>query len=286
MLHSGASDSPSFQDISLGIVGVIFVLFPDLTEEVIAHKKVSCWTSVPSFVSKLILLFADPTGCVRCLLWCHQTLSSMWRCEVVQKCWQSKLYFCPKLPRGPHDAMPFSYWSYAACSVVVALVSGLMPPVQLCDCILAWLVHVGCSHPLALLCSLSSILGDLWIEKFMSLPKNSAETDIIDDTVDQVGGTFLVRQDLPAAPLLLQTHGWHNKKGAIKNLFSLLPLERMIEPPSPSAQTLAQTQKSIPSQPAVSSWLTQEYIQHCTVKCQWGQWHKHANHGSVPQPSR
>lgn len=41
----------------------------------------------------------------------------------------------------------------------------------------------------------------------MSLPKNSAETDIIDDTVDQVGGTFLVRQDLPAAPLLLQTHG-------------------------------------------------------------------------------
>ena len=96
------------------------------------------------------------------------------------------------------------------------------------------------------------------------------ETDIIDDrttTVDQAGGTFLVRQDIPAAPLLPQTPGRHNKKGAIKDFFSPLPLERMFEPPSPpSAQTRAQTQKSIPNQPAVSSGLTREYIPDNTVQ--------------------
>jgi hypothetical protein len=90
------------------------------------------------------------------------------------------------------------------------------------------------------------------------------ETDSTNST-DQAGGTFQVRQDIPAAPLLPQTPGRNNKKGAIKDFFSPLPLERMFEPPSPPSpstqtQAQAQTQKSIPNLPAVSSRLTREYI--------------------------
>ncbi|RDB17895.1 Septation initiation network scaffold protein cdc11 [Hypsizygus marmoreus] len=47
-------------------------------------------------------------------------------------------------------------------------------------------------------------------------------------------GTFLIREDVPSAPLMLlpKTPG-RQKKGAIKDFFSPLPLERMFEPPSP-----------------------------------------------------
>lgn len=90
--------------------------------------------------------------------------------------------------------------------------------------------------------------------------------DITDDigdptttTTSQAGGTFLVRQDMPAVPLLPQTPGWNNKKGLVKDFFSPLPLERMFEPPSPPPQT--QSSKP-PNQPAVSSRLAQEYIPH------------------------
>lgn len=47
-------------------------------------------------------------------------------------------------------------------------------------------------------------------------------------------GTFLIREDIPNAPLLPKTPG-RNKKGIIKDFFSPLPLERMFEPPSPPA---------------------------------------------------
>ena len=55
---------------------------------------------------------------------------------------------------------------------------------------------------------------------------STEETDTTDDlnhdqtTTDQAGGTFLVRQDVPAAPLLPQTPGRNNKKGLIKDFFS------------------------------------------------------------------
>jgi len=92
------------------------------------------------------------------------------------------------------------------------------------------------------------------------------DSDSSDDptttTTDQVGGTFLVRQNVPAAPLLPQTPGRNNKKDAIKDFFSPLPLERMFEPPSPPSpmQPQAHMQKLIPNQPAVPSRLAREYI--------------------------
>jgi hypothetical protein len=111
------------------------------------------------------------------------------------------------------------------------------------------------------------------------------ETDSSEDptatTTDQVGGTFLVRQDVPAAPLLPQTPGRNNKKGAIKDFFSPLSLERMFEPPSPpspSTQPQVQTQKLIPNQPAVPSRLAREYIPDNSVQSDDTQ----ANHTDMP----
>src|SRR5215475_7513821 len=48
---------------------------------------------------------------------------------------------------------------------------------------------------------------------------------------DATGGTFLVREDVPAIPFLPQTPG-RQKKGVMKDIFSPLALERMFEPPS------------------------------------------------------
>jgi hypothetical protein len=47
-------------------------------------------------------------------------------------------------------------------------------------------------------------------------------------------GTFLVRHDVPPAPLLPRTPA-RNKKSGLKDFFSPLALERMFEPPSPHA---------------------------------------------------
>ncbi|KAF7296502.1 hypothetical protein HMN09_01057000 [Mycena chlorophos] len=46
-------------------------------------------------------------------------------------------------------------------------------------------------------------------------------------------GTFLVREDIPAAPVLPKTPGRNGRSGIIKDFFSPLPLERMFEPPTP-----------------------------------------------------
>lgn len=93
------------------------------------------------------------------------------------------------------------------------------------------------------------------------------DTDTIDGcnqdrtatTTDQAGGTFLVKQDIPAMPLLPQTPGRNNKKGPIKDFFSPMPLEKMFEPPSPPPQCQTKPTPK-PNQPAVSSRLTREYI--------------------------
>jgi len=45
-------------------------------------------------------------------------------------------------------------------------------------------------------------------------------------------GTFVVREDAPAVPLLPKTPG-HNHKSKMKDFFSPMALERMFEPPSP-----------------------------------------------------
>ena len=49
-------------------------------------------------------------------------------------------------------------------------------------------------------------------------------------------GTFVVREDAPAVPLLPKTPG-HNNKGKRKDFFSPMALERMFEPPSPPKQS-------------------------------------------------
>ncbi|KAF7981491.1 hypothetical protein HWV62_33549 [Athelia sp. TMB] len=77
----------------------------------------------------------------------------------------------------------------------------------------------------------------------------------------EAGGTFLVRQDVPAAPLLPKTPGRNPMKGAINTFFSPLPLERMFEPPSPPPASVPPPAPiSIPNKPAVSSRLVREYV--------------------------
>ena len=83
-------------------------------------------------------------------------------------------------------------------------------------------------------------------------------------TASQAGGTFLVREDVPAVPLLPQTPGRNNNnnnKGMIKDFFSPLQLERMFEPPSPPPKAVP-TVITKPNQPAVSSRLAREYLPH------------------------
>ncbi|KAL6300103.1 hypothetical protein BKA93DRAFT_547950 [Sparassis latifolia] len=77
--------------------------------------------------------------------------------------------------------------------------------------------------------------------------------------VSSSGGTFLVREDVPAAPLLPQTPG-RNKKGMVKDFFSPLALEKMFEPPSPPSSTPAPLPSSQSSVPPVPSRLSQVYI--------------------------
>ncbi|KAI0671057.1 hypothetical protein C8Q78DRAFT_1079006 [Trametes maxima] len=73
-------------------------------------------------------------------------------------------------------------------------------------------------------------------------------------------GTFIVREEMPQAPLLPKTPG-RNKKPAVKDFFSPLALERMFEPPSPP-----QPSSSLPSSirntaaPTVPSRLSQVHI--------------------------
>ncbi|KAI1789389.1 hypothetical protein LXA43DRAFT_892958 [Ganoderma leucocontextum] len=77
---------------------------------------------------------------------------------------------------------------------------------------------------------------------------------------DESGGTFIVREELPAVPLLPKTPG-RNKKSAVKDFFSPLALEKMFEPPSPPQQ-----HASLPSgsrataAPAIPSRLSQVHL--------------------------
>jgi len=65
------------------------------------------------------------------------------------------------------------------------------------------------------------------------------------------GGTFLVREDIPSAPLLPKTPGIQ-KRGIIKDFFSPMPLERMFEPPSPPSAKPSIMPPSIQQSPVSS----------------------------------
>ncbi|OCH91116.1 hypothetical protein OBBRIDRAFT_792626 [Obba rivulosa] len=70
-------------------------------------------------------------------------------------------------------------------------------------------------------------------------------------------GTFVIKEDVPAAPFLPHTPG--QKKGLGKDFFSPLALEKMFEPPSPPSNQKA----LLPAQtnaPAVPSRLSQVYV--------------------------
>ncbi|KII86570.1 hypothetical protein PLICRDRAFT_43203 [Plicaturopsis crispa FD-325 SS-3] len=86
-----------------------------------------------------------------------------------------------------------------------------------------------------------------------------SESPSISPTTPDGGGTFLVRQDIPAAPFLPKTPG-NNKKGLIKDFFSPLALERMFEPPSPPNNKPVFLPPGQTNAPAVPSRLAREYI--------------------------
>ena len=77
---------------------------------------------------------------------------------------------------------------------------------------------------------------------------------------DESAGTFIVRKDLPAVPLLPKTPG-RNKKPAVKDFFSPLALEKMFEPPSPPHHhaSLPSTSRPIAA-PAIPSRLSQVHV--------------------------
>ena len=76
---------------------------------------------------------------------------------------------------------------------------------------------------------------------------------------DDSGGTFIVREEVPAVPLLPKTPG-KNKKSGMKDFFSPLALERMFEPPSPQSSTSVLPQAHPGTAPSVPSRLSQVHV--------------------------
>ncbi|KAI0364092.1 hypothetical protein BV20DRAFT_956956 [Pilatotrama ljubarskyi] len=79
---------------------------------------------------------------------------------------------------------------------------------------------------------------------------------------DDSAGTFIVREEMPKAPLLPKTPG-RSKKPLVKDFFSPLALEKMFEPPSPpqSSSSLPQAPSvRATAVPAVPSRLSQVYV--------------------------
>ncbi|OJT12067.1 Septation initiation network scaffold protein cdc11 [Trametes pubescens] len=75
-------------------------------------------------------------------------------------------------------------------------------------------------------------------------------------------GTFIVREDMPQAPLLPKTPG-RNKKALVKDFFSPLALEKMFEPPSPphpSSSLPPPSLRATAAVPTVPSRLSQVYV--------------------------
>ncbi|KAH9947417.1 hypothetical protein B0H21DRAFT_738596 [Amylocystis lapponica] len=81
----------------------------------------------------------------------------------------------------------------------------------------------------------------------------------LENITGEAGGTFLVREDVPAAPILPKTPG-RNKKTFTNDFFSPLALERMFEPPSPPATNSTPLPPVQTTAPIVPSRLSQVYI--------------------------
>jgi hypothetical protein len=91
---------------------------------------------------------------------------------------------------------------------------------------------------------------------FLQTPSTDKDT-LSSPTSPNAGGTFLIREDMPAAALLPKTPGRQINKGGIKDFFSPLALEKMFEPPSPPPQKPAAL--GFTAAPAIPSRLSQAF---------------------------
>lgn len=78
-----------------------------------------------------------------------------------------------------------------------------------------------------------------------------------------VGGTFLVREDVAHAPLVMPKTPGRNPKAAIKDFFTPLPLERMFDPPTPPNQEAGSLLSQEPPSPPQSAVLVDETEPDC-----------------------
>ncbi|THH28028.1 hypothetical protein EUX98_g6162 [Antrodiella citrinella] len=99
--------------------------------------------------------------------------------------------------------------------------------------------------------SYTNIVGSILVKKDDESPLASPE--------NEAGGTFLIREDVPAAPFLPKTPG-KGKKSMVKSFFSPLALETMFEPPSPPLENAAPLPPPTSNAPTRPSRLSQMYI--------------------------
>ncbi|KAI0078231.1 hypothetical protein K474DRAFT_1594475 [Panus rudis PR-1116 ss-1] len=99
--------------------------------------------------------------------------------------------------------------------------------------------------------SFTQAIGSVLAESIDVPPSHTSQTGTI------AHGTFLIREDVPAAPILPKTPG-RNKKNPVKDIFSPLALERMFEPPSPPQASSAPLPTVPTNAPPVPSRLSQE----------------------------
>lgn len=101
--------------------------------------------------------------------------------------------------------------------------------------------------------SLTQALGSLIITNENSRSRSTSVSSA------NTAGTFVVREELPAAPILPKNPG-RNKKPAVKDFFSPTPLERLFEPPSPPASRIASGPPIHSTAPTIPSRLSQVYL--------------------------
>ncbi|KAI8971132.1 hypothetical protein BD414DRAFT_426656 [Trametes punicea] len=89
---------------------------------------------------------------------------------------------------------------------------------------------------------------------------------------DDSAGTFIVREDVPQAPLLPKTPG-RSKKPVVKDFFSPLALEKMFEPPSPPQPSTSLPPPSLRASaaPPIPSRLAQVHLPSTDVSLDEGQ---------------
>lgn len=91
------------------------------------------------------------------------------------------------------------------------------------------------------------------------IPNMDSDEDTSHSDAPSLAGTFLIREDLPAAPILPKTPG-KGKKGLVKDFFSPLALEKMFEPPSPPMNESTPLPPPPTTAPAIPSRLSQVHF--------------------------